>query len=1045
MGVRASNQSVSGVAPPNKKGRFVKTLDLLCKPRASVFDTSKRDTVLDLTNLARGQIDAGEFFEENYVTDGMKTLLRLAFMRLEGRSSQGLFKLTQAMGGGKTHNLLVLGLLAKHPRYRTRLMEGIHKVDAGLGEVRVVAFSGRESDAKFGIWGEIADQLGKSQQFKEYYGPLKAPGQTAWQNLLKDECALILLDELPAYFQNARSIAIGNSDLAEVTETALSNLLVALNAPECQRVCVVLTDLRGAYQQGSEQIAAVLNDYEHETNRSATPIEPVQLNSDEFYHILRTRLFEKLPSDQEIADVAQGYKRALEDAHQMEITSESPAQAAAAVSSSYPFHPKIRDLYARFRENPGYQQTRALIRLMRIVVARLWANGLAKQRHLIAAHELDFNDPETLAELAQINSNLSNAIAHDIASRGAAVAERMDADGNKSDARDTCRLLLISSLANVPNAIVGLSVPEVIAYLCAPGRDLSRLKSDVIDKLAVEAWYLHSTRDGKLYFRNVENLVAKLESRVKMLEAEQAKRELRGQLEVMFAPRQGWCYQRIAPLPALDEVNLEQDKVTLLMVAPTGSPGLAAEVDTFYANATYKNRLGVLTGTRNTYEQLLDNGRRMRAMSDIITELEQDKVPENDPQMVQAREMLVRIQHNFGSAARETFTVLWYPRRDRLVQADFRMEFRGNDYNGEEQIRKLLADKGKFTDNTHGDEFREKCEERLFTTGTMKWSEIKLRASTNADWQWHDPRALDELKEDCLRKERWREDGGYIDKNPPPPTTDVTVREVSRNDDTGEVELRIETRNADEVYYEINSRPTKASKRVDTGKLVTAEMRLWFGAYDSTGEHATGPFREWTNRITIKHRLYQAGAEKRVELRAAPPAQIRYTTDGSDPRVQGGLYEGDITIPKGTVVVLASAAKNGVESEVTRIPIDWGRDESLKIDPARPATWKMKQSRLTTADSFELIERMKKYSVLASGVTLTLAQPAREWIELTMWDRKQVGGEALERAIEVMRELQSEGQVKLEATRLHFPDGQKLLDWVAEVKATINPSDVTQS
>jgi hypothetical protein len=105
----------------------------------------------------------------------------------------------------------------------------------------------------------------------------------------------------------------------------------------------------------------------------------------------------------------------------------------------------------------------------------------------------------------------------------------------------------------------------------------------------------------------------------------------------------------------------------------------------------------------------------------------------------------------------------------------------------------------------------------------------------------------------------------------------------------------------------------------------------------------------------------------------------------------------------------------------------------------------MKQSRLTTADSFELIERMKKYSVLASGVTLTLAQPAREWIELTMWDRKQVGGEALERAIEVMRELQSEGQVKLEATRLHFPDGQKLLDWVAEVKATINPSDVTQS
>jgi predicted AAA+ superfamily ATPase len=64
----------------------VKSLDSLCKPRASVFDKSKRDTVLDLVNLARGEIDPGEFFDENWVTEGMKTLLRQAFLRLEGRS-----------------------------------------------------------------------------------------------------------------------------------------------------------------------------------------------------------------------------------------------------------------------------------------------------------------------------------------------------------------------------------------------------------------------------------------------------------------------------------------------------------------------------------------------------------------------------------------------------------------------------------------------------------------------------------------------------------------------------------------------------------------------------------------------------------------------------------------------------------------------------------------------------------------------------------------------------------------------------------------------
>ena len=33
-------------------------------------------------------------------------------------------------------------------------------------------------------------------------------------------------------------------------------------------------------------------------------------------------------------------------------------------------------------------------------------------------------------------------------------------------------LLLVASLANVPNAIVGLSMSEVISFLCAPGRDV---------------------------------------------------------------------------------------------------------------------------------------------------------------------------------------------------------------------------------------------------------------------------------------------------------------------------------------------------------------------------------------------------------------------------------------------------------------------------------------------------------------------------------------------------------------------------------------------
>ena len=93
----------------------MKTLQQLCKPRKTVFDSARRDIVLDLSDLIQDRIIAEEFFEENYLTDGMKTLIKEAFRRFEGKSVQGTFKLTQAMGGGKTHNRIVLGLLAMNP------------------------------------------------------------------------------------------------------------------------------------------------------------------------------------------------------------------------------------------------------------------------------------------------------------------------------------------------------------------------------------------------------------------------------------------------------------------------------------------------------------------------------------------------------------------------------------------------------------------------------------------------------------------------------------------------------------------------------------------------------------------------------------------------------------------------------------------------------------------------------------------------------------------------------------------------------------------
>jgi Fn3 associated len=68
-----------------------------------------------------------------------------------------------------------------------------------------------------------------------------------------------------------------------------------------------------------------------------------------------------------------------------------------------------------------------------------------------------------------------------------------------------------------------------------------------------------------------------------------------------------------------------------------------------------------------------------------------------------------------------------------------------------------------------------------------------------------------------------------------------------------------------------------------------------------------------------------------VELRAAPAAPLRYTTDGSDPKLCGATYDGPFVVPPGTLVVLAVAEKHGIVSECHRLNIHWDGGASERL------------------------------------------------------------------------------------------------------------------
>jgi len=235
----------------------------------------------------------------------------------------------------------------------------------------------------------------------------------------------------------------------------------------------------------------------NEARRVAVPITPVNPNGDELYHILRKRLFSKVAPEAEVQRVARDYRDALREANKMKLTTTSPESLDTRFLDSYPFHPDLRELVGKFKENEGFQQTRGVIRLMQMLVSNLWKTGQAKALDVIHPYDFDLN----------------------------------------------------------------------------------------VDKLAIRAWYLHSS-------------AASLRD----------------------------CYQTIKVLPPPDEVQIEQDKTTLIIVRPgdySNQLPVSSDWQAWWIQQPYKNRVLFLSGSRDSF--------RTRAKTPSTSNTAKSKTPTGKP------------------------------------------------------------------------------------------------------------------------------------------------------------------------------------------------------------------------------------------------------------------------------------------------------------------------------------------------------------------------------------------------------------------------------
>lgn len=1029
----------------------MQTVLQLCKPRDSVFQDTTREDVLNLSDFVEQKIDVDKFFGENFKTKGMDILFETAFKRFQGKSDTGVIKLTQAMGGGKTHNMLALALLAQNTVWRNKLLG---KDFDNIGDIKVVAFSGRESDAPFGIWGSIAEQLGKKEFFADLYAPLKAPGESAWVNLLKGQNILILLDELPPYLENAKSITVGNSDLCKVTITALSNLFTALGKKQLSNVCLVFSDLKATYESGSELLQSSFKELESEANRSAINIEPVALNSDEIYDILKKRLFESYPTSNSSAvnDVAIEYKEALARAGKSGLTNYAGEKAFLGIKDSYPFHPSIKELYARFKENPNFQQTRGLIKLMRQIVRQFYESGKAEQKALINVFDLNLNDRNMLSYIKQIKPSLEAAISHDIAQNGKSVAEIIDDQyENVQYAQDIAKLLLMSSLNETAHGLQGLTDSEALGYLCEPGVDLNNHKK-ALEEIKSQCWYLKMDNRGRYYFQNTKNMVAEMNTLVESYSNEQAKKDLRKFLEDNFRPNLRNCYEQLYVLPAIDEISLDMNKLSLVIFEPYAGTGLHPDLQAFYDNAAYKNRVMFLSGQRNVMEKLYLNSKRLSAIRQILASMKAEHVPVMDQQYREAEGQQDKATTALLQTIRETFITLYFPTKNGISSEDFKLEFKENSFKGEDQIVKTLTEAQKFedfsTDDKYLDTMQKKCEMRIFTQKEMPWSQILERAATEVSWQWYHPKQMDELKKACVKKDKWRELGGYIVKGPfAKEPTDVSVEQIEYNEKSGEFTLKVRAIHGNVVYYDIGAEPTTASSEVPT-PFVTKEPQLWFLCVDTSKDnpHPTGKAKKYTCSVPLRYEQRLSPNGSVLELKTHKEFETRYTTDGSNPKESGGLYTGDIVLPAGCKFVRTAVLYKGDVVEEKDIAItDQPKPKSFSINADKPLEYTMySQKKCSDTEStyteFQKLKSLSNTFIRHFTVTISEKDNLENYMELST-DKVPYDAGNLQATVDLIRDSAFAGKdviIEFEYKTVLFINGTQFKEWIEINKIDLN-------
>ncbi len=671
-----------------------------CRPRAEVLHGELREELFAarLKDVLEGKADPvyqdpERFFENTYPTEGIRTLLSEALGRLTGRNpaANPIIRLETPFGGGKTHSLIALYHAASGSRAAERFVDPAFIPSPG--SVRIAGIVGSELDPTSGVlhpdvttytlWGELAYQLGGATGYRlveESDRRTKAaPGTGLLDQLIADRPTLILLDEIARYLRAAQAVptATEEGNVADQTIAFLMSLLEF--AASRQRVVVVLTlaDPSDAFGRESEQLRVHLAEARRVSARNERVLTPAA--EDETASIVAHRLFKTIDRDaaRAIAELyLAGYSRAAERGTPLphEVTT---AAYAGQIERSYPFHPELlRVLSLRVGTIPNFQRTRGALRLLALVVRRLWEQR-PEPLYLIHPHHVDLGFPPIVEDLTSRLDRpaFKQVIEADIVSQVTghrAHAQEVDAEflaaGKPPYGQRLATAIFLHSL--VHGHAAGSEKAALFANVLEPSDDPAALER-ALEGLAQRCWYL-ATEPDRYRFGTEVQLNKVIADEMAIVPVSHAKAKLEERI------RQIWTHGALQPVYFPDEpadVPDDAGPPKLVIVhfdAATATSGQSAPPEFVrnlfeQAGATgsfrrYRNNLVFLVCDQEQRQNMIEAARKYLAIERLNDPARLQDFTES--QQRRLRELREQAQLELRVAITRAYRFLYYPSSD---------------------------------------------------------------------------------------------------------------------------------------------------------------------------------------------------------------------------------------------------------------------------------------------------------------------------------------------------------------------------------------------